>query len=97
MKRGPIEPEKVKYQGKVYCVTVPNGIIYVRRNGKGVWTGNSWNSGGQPEWGPIPPGSFLIHSDVAERMIRAGGTFAFSAIHGFPPTKLPDYGTKSFL
>jgi len=34
-------PEKVKYTGKVYCVTVPNGIIYVRRNGKAVWSGNS--------------------------------------------------------
>lgn len=32
-----------KYTGKVYCCTVPTkrGIIYVRRNGKGVWCGNS--------------------------------------------------------
>lgn len=29
----------------VYCITVPNGIFYVRRNGKPVWTGNSRNSG----------------------------------------------------
>lgn len=28
------------YNGKVYCCTVPSGIIYVRRNGKPVWTGN---------------------------------------------------------
>jgi hypothetical protein len=34
-------PEKVYYKDKVYCVTVPNGIVYIRRNGKAVWSGNS--------------------------------------------------------
>jgi transcriptional antiterminator Rof (Rho-off) len=29
------------YKGKVYCCTVPSGIVYIRRNGKPVWTGNS--------------------------------------------------------
>ena len=29
------------YTGNVYCCTVPSGIIYVRRNGVGVWCGNS--------------------------------------------------------
>jgi hypothetical protein len=33
--------EWVVYDGKTYCVTVPNGIVYVRRNGKPVWCGNS--------------------------------------------------------
>lgn len=36
-----ILPQKVNYVGNVYCVTVPNGIIFVRRNGKGCWCGNS--------------------------------------------------------
>lgn len=31
----------VQYKGKVYCVTVPSGIIYCRRNGIPTWTGNS--------------------------------------------------------
>ena len=31
----------VDYIGKTYCVEVPNHIIYVRRNGKSVWSGNS--------------------------------------------------------
>jgi hypothetical protein len=31
----------VDYNGKVYCVEVPNHIIYVRRNGIPVWCGNS--------------------------------------------------------
>ena len=28
------------YNGKVYCVSVPNGNLYVRRNNKGMWCGN---------------------------------------------------------
>jgi hypothetical protein len=32
---------KKHYSGKVYCVTVPNGTLYVRRNGKAFWSGNS--------------------------------------------------------
>lgn len=31
----------VDYSGNVYCLTVPNHLLYVRRNGKGVWCGNS--------------------------------------------------------
>ena len=30
------------YSGYVYCAEVPTHIIYVRRNGKPVWCGNSW-------------------------------------------------------
>lgn len=33
-----------KYNGYVYCVSVPeHHIIYVRRNGKAVWCGNCWH------------------------------------------------------
>jgi len=31
----------IDYDGFVYCVHVPNQIIYVRRNGKACWCGNS--------------------------------------------------------
>lgn len=31
----------VQYKGNVYCCTVPSGVIYVRRNGKATWCGNS--------------------------------------------------------
>lgn len=36
----------VEYSGKVYCCTVPTreGIIYVRRNGKSIWCGQSRSS-----------------------------------------------------
>ena len=33
--------KKVKYAGKVYCLEVPNHVLYVRRNGKACWCGNS--------------------------------------------------------
>jgi DNA-directed RNA polymerase II subunit RPB2 len=29
------------FEGEVFCVSVPNEVFYVRRNGKPVWTGNS--------------------------------------------------------
>jgi len=31
----------IEYKGMIYCVEVPNHIVYVRRNGKPVWCGNS--------------------------------------------------------
>jgi len=30
-----------EYHGNVYCVTVPNHLLYVRRNGRPCWSGNS--------------------------------------------------------
>jgi hypothetical protein len=56
-----------------------------------------WNSGGHPEWGPIPDGSFLIQADVAAGMLRQNGAYAFSDFNGFPPQKLPNYGFKEYL
>lgn len=56
-----------------------------------------WNSGGHPEWGPIPDGSFLIHADVAAGMLRQNGAYAFSDFNGFPPQKLPNYGFGEYL
>jgi hypothetical protein len=33
------------YQGSVHCLSVPNEVFYVRRNGFPVWTGNSRSTG----------------------------------------------------
>jgi DNA modification methylase len=33
--------KKVQYNGKVYCCSTNNGIVYVRRNGCSLWCGNS--------------------------------------------------------
>jgi hypothetical protein len=56
-----------------------------------------WNSGGHPEWGPIPDGSFLITADVAEGMLSQNGSYAFSNFDGFPVQKLPSYGFDDYL
>jgi hypothetical protein len=56
-----------------------------------------WNDGGHPAWGPIPDGSFLIHADIAEGMLKQNGSYAFSDFNGFPPQKLPDYGFGEYL
>ena len=86
------KPILLPYNGKIYCATIPNHIMYVRRNGRAVWCGNSWNSGGHPEWDTIPNGSFLIKADVAAGMLKGNGAYAFSDFDGFPLQKLPDYG-----
>jgi len=47
-KGGGFKPERVRYVGKVYCVGVPNHILFVRRNGRAVWSGNSsWGDKGR--------------------------------------------------
>ena len=33
--------ETVSYEGKVYCASVKNHVMYVRRNGKPLWCGNT--------------------------------------------------------
>lgn len=40
-----IEEIRSLYEGPVHCLTVPNEVFYVRRNGLPVWTGNSRSSG----------------------------------------------------
>jgi hypothetical protein len=36
-----VREEIMAYQGLVHCVQVSSGVVYVRRNGKAVWCGNS--------------------------------------------------------
>jgi phosphoribosylamine-glycine ligase len=46
--KGELRPDnyyKQKYSGKVYCVTVPSHVIYVRRNGKPIWIGQTGEQG----------------------------------------------------
>nr|BCA78210.1 RNA polymerase beta subunit II [Astrephomene gubernaculifera] len=37
--------EILSYEGSIYCLSVPNEVFYVRRNGLPVWTGNSRSTG----------------------------------------------------
>jgi hypothetical protein len=39
------EDKIVKEKCPVYCLTVPSGVFYIRRNGKVCWTGNSRSRG----------------------------------------------------
>ena len=34
-----------KYDGNVYCLTIPNHVIFVRRNGKALFCGNCYDEG----------------------------------------------------
>jgi thymidylate synthase (FAD) len=48
---GPAARTWEPYTGPVWCVSTANGIVYVRRNGSGVWCGNcyrSWEPGLNP-------------------------------------------------
>jgi len=39
---------EIYYNGNIYCVSVPNEVILVRRNGKPIFTGNSKQMGKMP-------------------------------------------------
>ena len=67
---------------------------------KGAVIANSWGSwcsGGNPEWGELPIGCFMISYEDLEGMIKHNGSYAVSNFNGFPPQKLPDYGFTDYL
>lgn len=75
-------PLLVPYHGDVHCVTVPNHTLYVRRNGKAVWCGNSnWIRG--PKRLDQPEGSFWVDAKVADRMLRQRDSYAISNFPGY--------------
>ncbi len=76
----------------IACDDTGNEPAFLVQNSWGIW-----NSGGHPDWGPIPDGSFLIKADVAAGMLSQNGAYAFSDFDGFPPQKLPDYGFVDYL
>ena len=52
--RGEFNPYyTIDYNDKVYCLTVKNGLLFVRRNGKAMWSGNSLIL--SPEEQPVTP------------------------------------------
>jgi len=54
-----------------------------------------WNSG--PKKCGQPDGSFWIREGDARNMLSQSGSWVFSDVDGFPPRKLPDYGTSTYL
>ena len=62
----------------VYCLTVPSGVFYIRRNGKAIWTGNSRARGTvhalhrQPTEGRKKGGGFRIGVMEKDCMLGQG-------------------------
>ena len=52
------------YNGAVDCISVPNEIFYVRRNGKAVWTGNSRPRGPRTLLTRQPPEGYTIVAQI---------------------------------
>lgn len=73
-------PLLVPYLGTVYCVTVPNGLVYVRRNGVAQWSGNSAH--GQCPTGMPGGGVWITEADVD--WICRDEVYAFSGHQGYP-------------
>lgn len=57
----------------------------------------AWNRGGHPEWGPIPPGSFISPAEDVQRAIDRGECWLVGDVTGYPARDLPDYGAASVL
>ncbi|HQU82111.1 MAG TPA: GDP-mannose 4,6-dehydratase [Pyrinomonadaceae bacterium] len=71
----PSYPERTvrEYDGYVYCVNVPNHVIYVRRNGKALFCGNCYDEGKR-----IAETLFMDYhrqNDVDIRIVRIFNTY----------------------
>ncbi len=75
----------IPYDGKVYCLTVPNHLLYVRRNGKACWSGNSAHP--KPAQGE-PEGGFWVNASTMDRICKSE-VFALSFYAGFPSRSIP--------
>lgn len=74
--RGQREAWVDAYAAPVYGVTVPSGIIYVRRNGKAVWSGNSGRYGNKGVVARIVPDHEMIrdaHDQPVDLIMTSAG------------------------
>lgn len=85
------KPNIVSYSDYVYCVTVPNHTVIIRRNGKMLITGQSWgpNWNGGPKVLNQPDGSFWVNAEIVEKyMFSQKDSWALSGYTGFEPKEL---------
>jgi phosphoribosylamine-glycine ligase len=61
--------KSVPYHGRVYCATVPSHIMYVRRNGKASWQGNSGEQGTLGFW--TNHGEPRLYDETLAKMVPA--------------------------
>jgi predicted SAM-dependent methyltransferase len=60
------------YEGRVYCATVPNEVLYVRRNGKPMWCGNTVDDA-SAYWDGVPKAEMWTEDLwLCDRAIKAG-------------------------
>jgi ribonucleoside-triphosphate reductase len=92
-KNGTLLSERVDYKGKVYCCTVPNEIILVRRNGIVTWSGNSrW--GGQTPFTNVTL-EMKVPEDMKSEPIIIGGKLLDETYGDYQPEI--DLFNKAFL
>jgi hypothetical protein len=92
--------ESVDYDAPVSCVCVPNKFLYVRRNGKAAWSGNTEGNvpealiGVSDQWTPGQIADFQLYwdtineGDTAQR--RHAKFISSSAAKTFIPIKEPE-------
>ncbi len=64
--------KKINYNGKIYCVTVPNHIVYVRKNGRPCWCGNSYRKSMEMYHGHVMS-PFKRLKDEIPNILKPGG------------------------
>lgn len=86
---------EISYSGFTHCLTVPSGIIYVRRNGKSCWCGNSvpmyrlaYVRVPSNEWGKHSPWEYLSNIAVGKPIRSLKSGTGFDKFEFFDPTPL---------
>jgi hypothetical protein len=65
--------EKKSYAGHIWCVSVPNSIVFVRRNGKAAWCGNCIKG--------VPAVDFTSEELIyAARNVRTDSPYGYSQV-----------------
>ncbi|TXH15187.1 MAG: hypothetical protein E6R03_07775 [Hyphomicrobiaceae bacterium] len=67
------------YDQPVYCVTVPNHVLYVRRNGKSYWSGNSGRFGNKGVISTIVPDDQMVKDEegkIVDVIVTSAGVIS---------------------